>query len=70
VPSDESEDAEMNVAALQIVALLAFGTAGCISAKENDSSASDENSSSAIPGDIRKQQHQDTCLMHPEYCQR
>jgi hypothetical protein len=70
VPSDESEDAEMNVTALQIIALLVFGTASCVSADENDSSASDENSGTSIPGDIRKHQHQDTCLMHPEYCQR
>ncbi|HEV2551716.1 MAG TPA: hypothetical protein VGU20_30685 [Stellaceae bacterium] len=60
----------MNVTALQIVALLVFGTAGCVSTYQNDSSASVENSGSTIPGDIRKQQHQDTCLMHPEYCQR
>jgi hypothetical protein len=58
----------MNVTALQIVGLLILGTAGCASV-ENDSSASEENSGSAIPGDMRKQQHQDTCLMHPEYCQ-
>jgi hypothetical protein len=60
----------MTVTALQIVGLLVFGTAGCVSTYENDSSASNENSGSTIPGDIRKQQHQDTCLMHPEYCQR
>jgi hypothetical protein len=70
VPSDESEDAEMNVTALQIVALLVFGTAGCVSAYQNDSSASDENSGTTIPGDMRAQQHQETCLFHPEYCQR
>ena len=60
----------MNVTALQIVGLLILGSAGCVSADENDSSASGENSDSSIPGDIRKRQHQDTCLMHPEYCQR
>jgi len=60
----------MKVTVVQIVGLLILGTAGCVSARENDSSASEENSGSAIPGDIRKQQHQDTCLMHPEYCQR
>jgi hypothetical protein len=60
----------MNVTALPIVALLVFGTAGCASAYENDISASDENSGTTIPGDIRKQQHQDTCLIHPEYCRR
>ena len=60
----------MNVTALQIVAQLVFGTAGCVSTYQNDSTASDENSGNNIPGDIRKQQHQDTCLMHPEYCQR
>ncbi|HEV2545943.1 MAG TPA: hypothetical protein VGU20_01265 [Stellaceae bacterium] len=60
----------MNVTALQIVALLVFGTAGCVSGYQSDSGANDENSGSTIHGDIRKQQHQDTCLMHPEYCQR
>jgi hypothetical protein len=60
----------MKVTVVQIVGLLILGTAGCVSAHENDSSASEENSGSAIPGDIRKQQHQDTCFMHPEYCQR
>jgi hypothetical protein len=60
----------MNVIVLQIVGLLILATVGCVSAHENDSSAGDEQSGSTIPGDIRKQQHQDTCLMHPEYCQR
>jgi hypothetical protein len=48
----------MKVTALQIVGLLILGT-GCVSAHENDSSASEENSDSSIPDDIRKP-HQDT----------
>jgi hypothetical protein len=39
----------MNVTALQIVGLLILGTAGCVSAHENDSNASQENSGSDIP---------------------
>jgi hypothetical protein len=60
----------MNVTVLQMVGLLILGTAGCVLAHDNKGSANDESSGSTIQNDIRKQQHEDTCLMHPEYCQR
>ena len=60
----------MNAIELQIIGLMILGTVACVAPHENDHRAGDEISGSSIPGDIRAQQQQETCLFHPEYCQR
>jgi hypothetical protein len=50
--------------------LLILGTACCVSIHDTDRRVSDEVGGSTVPGDIREQQHEDTCLMSPEYCRR
>ena len=55
---------------LQVIGLLMLGAAGCVWDRHYDRGDGYQNRGSDIRGDIRERQRQDTCLLHPEYCQQ
>ena len=60
----------MNPVMLQVIGLLMLGAAGCVWDRDNDRGDGYQNRGGDVRGDIRERQRQDTCLLHPEYCQQ